>query len=138
MRRQPVKCAAAGLSPALTACQIIHNVQQSLPSCITKVMHNAYAFAEGPTPYCPFLTGTHKRYVARRHSLCSGFAVLRKKCVFTSAPQSSPHATGPPPGGVKKLYVALVFEALFWALKKASKNYLTSGQDGSWGQLGRF
>ena len=102
-------------------------------------MHNAYAFAEGPTPYCPFLTGTHKRYVARTHSLCSGFAVLRKKCVFTTAPEVSHSCRrSAPRGGVEKLYVGLVFEALFWPLKKASKNYLTSGQDGSWGQLGRF
>ena len=101
-------------------------------------MHNAYAFAEEPTPYCPFLTGTHKRYVARTHSLCSETSVLRKKCVFTTAPEVSHHAAAPPSGELEKLYVGLVFEALFWALKKASKNYLTSGQDGSWSQLGRF
>ena len=63
-------------------------------------MHNAYAFAEGPTPYCPFLTGTHKRYVARTHSLCSETSVLRKKCVFTTAPEVLHHAAAPPPGGL--------------------------------------
>ena len=84
-------------------------------------MHNAYAFAEEPTPYCPFLTGTHKRYVARTHSLCSETSVLKKKCVFTTGPELRHHAAAPPPGGVEKLYVGLVFEALFWALKKRPK-----------------
>ena len=109
MRRQPVKCAAAGLSPALTACQTIHNVQQSLPSCITKVMHNAYAFAEEPTPYCPFLTGTHKRYVAGTHSLCSETSVLRKKCVFTTTPEVLHSCRRPAPRGEWKSYMLDLF-----------------------------
>ena len=118
------KCAAAGLSPALKACQTIHNVQQSLPSCITKVMQNAYAFAEGPTPYCPFLTGTHKRYVAGTHSLCSGFAVLMKKCVFTTRPEVSHHAAVPPPGGRKSLFSNYFRSTFSRAKKKCEKNIL--------------